>query len=79
MQGFWSKKKNKPFAARLRITDGQVVFDFDDPARVAPGTGAPPTSAPADGQEGMQAARFVTHDPSLGIPPDAPLPEPPEA
>ena len=71
MTGFWSKKKNKPFDASLKLENGQVVFSFDNLPRGGTGDDA----AGSDLRE--RPAGYMTYDPSLGIPPDAPLPEPP--
>lgn len=71
MTGFWSKKKNKPFDASLKLEDGQVVFSFDNLPRGGTGDGT------AGSELREKPAGYMTYDPSLGIPPDAPLPEPP--
>lgn len=63
MTGFWSKKKNKPFDASLKLEDGQVVFSFDNLPRGGTGDGT------AGSELRERPAGYMTYDPSLGIPP----------
>lgn len=77
LQGFWSKKKQKSFDAFLRFDNGQVVFGFESTqgsVRQGSVSGADDSGMSSDPR---RVSYGVTDDPSLGIPPDAPPPEPP--